>query len=682
MIDGARPRRPRPALPRRRPGAAQHGLVAAGTGRGRTTTTSSETLDVARRGAIRAEVDGYRRYARAAMPAVRLILDAAAEPPSRRRARPASPLRRRLAGRHHVAALEHGAAPPTCCGRSSHDDAMHRARALRRADGVGHLARDAAAPGSARSPTRCATSATVGRPVGGSGEVPDAPARRVRGGTAATLRTKQRGRRDPLRGRRAVRGVALADGTEIDAPSSCRRATRTTRSCDWLTNPPAAAPTIWSAGGGRSRTTTGYESKIDADRRCRRRRRPRRRERTLGADHDRSRRPGRDRPWRDADGRRARCSTSPGMLVNVPTLARPDDGARRGRHVFSLEALFTPYRAARAVGRSRRSRGAGSRSFADCCEPGFLDSIVDWRAMTPDVYERDFHLPAGHATSFAGGPLAAFRNANPELTRYETAVDGPLPHRRGDVPRRRRLGRERPQLRHRHARTPLLMTDTWTCALERRRSTAVQEALRGRSGVDGGMNGRSLSLGRFAGIPVRAHWSMALIVLLFGDHARRTPRPHRWRRRHRRLLRLDPRPRVRPTRSWRAATASRRDSIELWALGGVAPLDREPPTPRADGLIAVAGPAVSLPIAGVRRRIVGLGAASALRIVGVLGWLGFVNVLLAVFNLLPGAPLDGGRIAARRGGGRRTATGTGPTREAGHGRAGARLGDGRHRPRA
>ncbi len=44
--------------------------------------------------------------------------------------------------------------------------------------------------------------------------------------------------------------------------------------------------------------------------------------------------------------------------------------------------------------------------------------------MTPDVYERDFHLPAGHATSFAGGPLAAFRNPNPELTRYETAVQG------------------------------------------------------------------------------------------------------------------------------------------------------------------------------------------------------------------------------------------------------------------
>jgi phytoene dehydrogenase-like protein len=44
--------------------------------------------------------------------------------------------------------------------------------------------------------------------------------------------------------------------------------------------------------------------------------------------------------------------------------------------------------------------------------------------MTPERYERDFHLPAGHATSFAGGPLAAMRNKDPELVRYATAVKG------------------------------------------------------------------------------------------------------------------------------------------------------------------------------------------------------------------------------------------------------------------
>ena len=110
------------------------------------------------------------------------------------------------------------------------------------------------------------------------------------------------------------------------------------------------------------------------------------------------------------------------MLVNAPTMLDPTM-APAGRHVFSLEVLFTPFSLAGGWTDSDEPR-RWLELFAGLCEPGFLDSIVDWRAMTPDVYERDFHLPAGHATSFAGGPLAAFRNPNPELTRYETAVDG------------------------------------------------------------------------------------------------------------------------------------------------------------------------------------------------------------------------------------------------------------------
>jgi Zn-dependent protease len=80
------------------------------------------------------------------------------------------------------------------------------------------------------------------------------------------------------------------------------------------------------------------------------------------------------------------------------------------------------------------------------------------------------------------------------------------------------------------------------------------------------------------------------------------------------------------------------ESIDLWALGGVARLDREPPTPRADGLIAVTGPLVSLAIG-----VVTFGMAFIVSS-NVLLWVGFVNLLLAVFNMLPGAPLDGGRV--------------------------------------
>ncbi len=87
-------------------------------------------------------------------------------------------------------------------------------------------------------------------------------------------------------------------------------------------------------------------------------------------------------------------------------------------------------------------------------------------------------------------------------------------------------------------------------------------------------------------------------------------------------------------------------SIDLWALGGVARLEQEPRTPRAEGWIAAAGPLTSLAIG-----VVSYGVALLLHwndgpvgVVDVLAWLGVVNGFLAVFNMLPGSPLDGGRV--------------------------------------
>ena len=90
------------------------------------------------------------------------------------------------------------------------------------------------------------------------------------------------------------------------------------------------------------------------------------------------------------------------------------------------------------------------------------------------------------------------------------------------------------------------------------------------------------------------------------------------------------------------------DSITLWMLGGVARLEGEAPSPRAEFLIAAAGPATSLVLAGVFG--VGAAAISALGGPGLLGsalaWLGVINAVLAAFNLIPAAPLDGGRVLA------------------------------------
>jgi Zn-dependent protease len=87
-------------------------------------------------------------------------------------------------------------------------------------------------------------------------------------------------------------------------------------------------------------------------------------------------------------------------------------------------------------------------------------------------------------------------------------------------------------------------------------------------------------------------------------------------------------------------------AIELWALGGMARLDHEPRSAKAEGWIAAAGPLASLVMGaagiGAAYGAYSLGATDA--IVGVLATLGGINILLGLFNLLPGAPLDGGRI--------------------------------------
>jgi Zn-dependent protease len=85
-------------------------------------------------------------------------------------------------------------------------------------------------------------------------------------------------------------------------------------------------------------------------------------------------------------------------------------------------------------------------------------------------------------------------------------------------------------------------------------------------------------------------------------------------------------------------------TISLFLLGGMAHITRESPSPRAEFLIAVVGPAASLGIG-----LVGAIASLTLRDIapelGALGlWLAMVNIPLAIFNLVPAYPLDGGRV--------------------------------------
>jgi Zn-dependent protease/CBS domain-containing protein len=88
------------------------------------------------------------------------------------------------------------------------------------------------------------------------------------------------------------------------------------------------------------------------------------------------------------------------------------------------------------------------------------------------------------------------------------------------------------------------------------------------------------------------------------------------------------------------------EAITLWLFGGVAKLEGEPDTPGADFRVAAVGPGLSLALAVVfalaATALAGLGVDAL--VVGSVAWLAIINFVLAVFNLVPAAPLDGGRI--------------------------------------
>ncbi len=99
------------------------------------------------------------------------------------------------------------------------------------------------------------------------------------------------------------------------------------------------------------------------------------------------------------------------------------------------------------------------------------------------------------------------------------------------------------------------------------------------------------------------------------------------------------------------------DSITLFLFGGVAEIREEPETPLGEFLMALVGPVSSLVIGGALLVLSGV-LAGPVAVVGdpaeiipqlgplslIALWVGSVNIVLAAFNMLPGFPLDGGRV--------------------------------------
>jgi len=90
-------------------------------------------------------------------------------------------------------------------------------------------------------------------------------------------------------------------------------------------------------------------------------------------------------------------------------------------------------------------------------------------------------------------------------------------------------------------------------------------------------------------------------------------------------------------------------SITLFVFGGVATLESEPPSPRAEVWIALAGPAMSAALGGCAFGLLALiertltGAAGD-TIATLTAYLALANGMLALFNLVPAFPMDGGRV--------------------------------------
>jgi len=84
-------------------------------------------------------------------------------------------------------------------------------------------------------------------------------------------------------------------------------------------------------------------------------------------------------------------------------------------------------------------------------------------------------------------------------------------------------------------------------------------------------------------------------------------------------------------------------SITLFLFGGVSQIGAEPPSARAEFLIAGAGPLVSLILAVLFYAVQPLVAGSE-PLLALAKYLAYINLALALFNLLPGFPLDGGRV--------------------------------------
>ncbi len=372
------------------------------------------------------EVDNYRRYAEVAVPVADFVTQVSAEPPSALRLirRGADPRRARAI----KTLLQWSRMSVGDVLRSFFTSEDLLGPAMAAGPAVWGLSPETPGTGLGALAWAFKHVGPTGRPVGGSGALTDAVAASFKA-AGGVIRTDAKVV-SLLTAGEHMRGVELADGTAIEAEDVVVASDPRAAIVNGIKTPGPAAGFVekWR----KRQPQAGYESKIDA--------------RISGLptwrnlDHEAFAAVGFEDPLTPSTivapslAEIARGHTlmgegkvldRPMMFLNIPSVAdrlMVPSGAS-DEHVLSLEVLFTPY----ALEGGWEGSAEPERWLdmaAELFEPGFRESIVEWRAVTPLTYEREFLMPQGHATSFAGGPLAALLGRDRELTRYQTPIEG------------------------------------------------------------------------------------------------------------------------------------------------------------------------------------------------------------------------------------------------------------------
>ncbi|MDH3292967.1 MAG: NAD(P)/FAD-dependent oxidoreductase [Acidimicrobiia bacterium] len=369
------------------------------------------------------QVDGYRRYLDDALPAARLSVDMAATVPG-------------LASMTRTALRSHPAAWARLLrwSKMSVLDVLGQYfddwRLIMPAVTIGPTVWGVppSSPGTGLAALGYAVRhlAKTGRPAGGSGRLTDAVAASF---TAAGGRIVTGAQVDRiLLSDGGVTGVRLEDGTEHRARAVVAACDPKRVMADWLDTVPTRAQAMVDRWRDYE-PGDGYESKIDA----------------VLARPPRYRYANGLAPWMNAgdvatvtsvvspspeqcrEAHRLRADglvhERPTMLINVPTILDPAMRSAGGKHVLSLEVLFTPY--AHPGGWKTSAEPRRWLDIWGTMIEDDLDSIlIDWRSMTPEDYAEQFAMHRGHTPSYAGSPLAALLGRPRELTRYATPIDG------------------------------------------------------------------------------------------------------------------------------------------------------------------------------------------------------------------------------------------------------------------